>query len=312
MSGPPRILVSGISGPIGAALLPALRARGNKIVRLVRENVTGNDQISWDPEKTLAPQAVSGFDAVIHLAGETIVGCWTAAKKARIRESRVKGTHGVAEALAKASPRPRVLVCASAIGYYGNRGDEILREDSAPGNDFLALVCREWEDAAQPAREAGIRTVHTRFGLILSRDGGALPKMLLPFRMGVGGRVGDGRQWWSWIHVGDVVGAILQALDRENLNGPLNTVAPEPVTNAEFTKTLASLLRRPAVFPMPAFAARLAFGEMADGLLLASQRVEPSKLVSSRYSFQYSRLEPALENILRPRRGDSLSPGSSE
>jgi uncharacterized protein len=294
-----RILISGVSGPIGAALLPALRARGNRIVRLVRGNVTGDDQIGWEPSRTLAPEAISRFDAVIHLAGETIAGRWTAAKKERIRESRVQGTHGVVEALVKTSQPPRVFLCASAVGYYGSRGEEVLNEDSSPGTDFLSQVCQQWESATRRAAEAGIRTVNTRFGVILSKDGGALPKMLPAFRMGMGGRIGDGRQWWSWVHIADVIGALLHALDAENLRGPVNVVAPTPVTNAEFTKTLASVLHRPAVFPMPRFAARLAFGEMADGLLLASQRVQPGKLLASHYSFRYSRLEVALEGILR-------------
>jgi uncharacterized protein len=299
MSDGARVLVSGVSGPIGAALLPTLRARGCTIVRLVRGAVTGDDQLAWDPDKGVAPEKIDGFDAVIHLAGETIVGRWTAAKKARILGSRVHGTRGLAEALAKTSQRPRVFLCASAIGYYGNRGDEVLREDSPPGSDFLSMVCEQWEGATKASADGGIRTVNTRFGVILSRDGGALPKMLPAFRMGAGGRIGDGRQWWSWIHIADVVGALLHALDMESLNGPVNVVAPAPVTNAEFTKVLASVLHRPAVFPMPAFAARLAFGEMAEGLLLASQRVQPAKLLMSNYAFQYSQLEMALSDILR-------------
>ena len=293
-----RILVSGVSGPIGKALLPVLRTRG-KVVHLVRGNAAGDDQVSWDVTKRIGPESVSGFDAVIHLAGETIVGRWTAIKKARILESRVQGTTSLAQALANAPQRPRVFVCASAIGYYGNRGDEILREESTPGNDFLAHVCQQWEQATRAAKEAEIRTVNTRFGLILSRDGGALPKMLPAFRMGFGGRVGDGRQWWSWIHVADIVGGILHILENESLDGPVNLVASSSVRNAEFTKVLAGVLHRPAIFPMPAFAARLAFGEMAEGLLLASQRVEPAKLLASQYSFQYSQLDSALAHLLR-------------
>jgi uncharacterized protein len=295
------ILVSGVSGPIGAALLPALRARGSSIVRLVRGAVTGDDGVGWDPAKGVAAEKINGFDAVIHLAGETIVGRWTPAKKARILGSRVQGTQGLAEALAKTAQRPRVFLSASAIGYYGSRGDEVLREESTPGSDFLSVVCEQWEAATKAAADAGIRTVITRFGVILSRDGGALPKMLPAFRMGAGGRIGDGRQWWSWIHIADVVGAILHALETESVSGPVNVVAPAPVTNAEFTKVLASVLHRPAVFPMPAFAARLAFGEMAEALLLASQRVEPAKLLASKYSFQYAQLDMALSDILRSR-----------
>jgi len=226
-----RILVSGVSGPIGKALLPELRKRG-RIIRLVRGTVTGNDQISWNPAQALPAEQVEGFDVVIHLAGETIVGRWNAAKKARIRDTRVQGTKTLVEALTKTAHPPRAFICASAIGYYGDRGDEILREESAPENDFLAQVCREWETATQPATSAGIRIVNTRFGVILSRDGGALPKMLPPFRMGVGGRIGNGRQWMSWIHVADVVGAIEHALDNPSVTGPVNVVGPNPAMNA--------------------------------------------------------------------------------
>jgi hypothetical protein len=295
----PRILVTGVSGPVGAALLPSLRGHGYQVVRLVRGPASGSGQISWDPAQPLAPESVSGFEAVIHLAGETIVGRWTAAKKARIRDSRVQGTRHLAEALAHAPECPRVFVSASAVGYYGSRGDEVLREDSSSGQDFLSGVCREWEATAQPAAQAGIRTVQIRLGLILSPVGGALPKMMLPFRMGVGGNMGNGRQWWSWIDVEDVVGAMHHILTTEMLQGPVNVVGPHPVTNAEFTKTLARVLHRPAVFPMPAFAARLMFGQMADELLLASQRAEPAKLVSTGYQFQQTSLRRALEDILQ-------------
>jgi uncharacterized protein (TIGR01777 family) len=294
-----RILVSGASGPIGIALLPSLRDRGHQVVRLVRGPASGNDQISWAPARPLSPDSVSGFDAVIHLAGESIVGRWTAAKKQRIRDSRVQGTRNLAEALARTNVRPPVLITSSAIGYYGHRGDELLKEDSASGNDFLSDVCRQWEAAAQPAAQAGIRTVHMRTGLVLSGSGGALQKMLPPFRFGLGGNMGDGRQWWSWIDIQDWVGAVHHVLKNDLLQGPVNAVAPNPVTNAEFTKTLASVLSRPAIFPVPAFAARLAFGQMADELLLASQRVEPAKLINSGYLFQFSELRKALEAILK-------------
>jgi hypothetical protein len=235
---------------------------------------------------------------VVHLAGESIVGRWTEAKKRRIRDSRVLGTRNLAEALAKAASRPQVLVCASAVGYYGNRGDELLRESSSSGSDFLSGVCREWEGASQAAADAGIRIVHTRFGLVLSRDGGALQKMLLPFRLGLGGRVGSGRQWWSWVDLQDVVGAILHVI-KTNLHGPVNFVAPNPVNNIEFTKVLGRVLSRPTIFPVPAFAARLAFGQMADELLLASQRVEPVKLKESGYQFKFVELGKSLESILK-------------
>ena len=294
-----RILVTGASGPIGEALLPSLKARGYTITRLVRKQPSGEGQVFWNPAQPLSPQSVSGFDAVIHLAGETIVGRWTKTKKARIRDSRALGTRHLAEALAKAPQPPRVLISASAIGYYGDRGEDILHEDSSLGSGFLPEVCRDWEAASQPATAAGIRTVQTRFGLVLSPTGGALQKMLPPFRMGVGGKIGNGRQWWSWIDVKDLVGAIHHALKNDVLHGPVNVVAPKPVRNAEFSKILATVLSRPSIFPMPAFAARLAFGQMADELLLASQHVEPAKLVATGYPFHYPDLKPALEAILK-------------
>jgi uncharacterized protein len=293
------ILVSGSSGLIGTALVSALKSSGDEITCLVRGATSAKDQIQWDPTRPLVPESVSGFDAVVHLAGESIVGRWTEAKKRRIRESRVKGTLRLAEALAKAPQRPRVLISASAIGYYGDRGEETLREDSASGSGFLPAVCREWEDATEPATKAGIRTVQVRFGLVLSRFGGALQKMLPPFRLGIGGNMGNGRQWWSWIDIDDLVGAVQHVIKTETLRGPVNVVGPNPVTNAEFTKILASVLSRPAIFPMPAFAARLVFGQMGDELLLASQRVEPAKLLASGYVFQKPELRAALEGILK-------------
>jgi uncharacterized protein len=298
-SKPSRILVSGVSGPIGAALLPSLKARGYEITRMVRGSAGGEGQVSWKPDTPVAPESVSGFEAVIHLAGESIVGRWTDAKKKQILESRVHGTRHLAEALAKAKDRPRVLICASAIGYYGDRGDEVLREESPPGSGFLPEVCRQWEAASQPAMQAWIRTVHMRTGLVLSPKGGALQKMLLPFRLGLAGKIGNGLQWWSWIDVQDWVGALHHVLKTDLLQGPVNVVSPKPVTNAEFTTTLAAVLSRPAFLPMPAFAGRLAFGQMADELLLASQRVEPKKLVASGYPFQYSDLKRSLSAMLK-------------
>ena len=299
MNRPPgNILVSGASGPIGAALLPALIERGYQVVRLVRRASAGEGQIAWDPAQPLRPQSVSGFEAAVHLAGESVVGRWTEAKKRRILESRVQGTRHLAEALAEAPLRPRVLVSASATGYYGDRGDEVLTEASPPGKGFLAEVCRAWERAVEPAERAGIRAVQLRIGIVLSRDGGALQKMLAPFRLGAGGTMGNGRQWWSWIDVRDLVGAIDYALT-STLAGPVNLVSPQPVTNREFTRTLGAVLSRPAIFPMPAFAARLVFGQMADELLLASQRVEPAKLIAGGYSFQHTELEAALEHNVK-------------
>lgn len=294
---PAKILVTGSSGLIGTALIPALKASGDEVVCLVR-GAAGRGQIGWDPARTLAPESVSGFDTVVHLAGESIVGRWSDSKKRGILESRVQGTSNLAKALAVAALRPRVVISASAIGYYGDRGEETLREDSTSGEGFLPEVCREWEHAAEPAAKAGIRTVQMRFGLVLSRSGGALQKMLLPFRMGVGGNMGNGRQWWSWVDISDLVGAVLHVIKTDTVRGPVNVVAPAPVRNAEFTKTLASVLSRPAIFPMPAFAARLVFGQMGDELLLASQRVEPAKLMASGYVFQKADLRAALLVIL--------------
>ena len=294
-----RILLSGASGLLGSALLASLKTRGFQVIRLVRGHATAEDQISWDPLQLPPPETVSGFDAIIHLAGESVVGRWTDAKKANIRESRVVSTTNLAQALAGTSEKPHVLITASAIGYYGDRAEELLRESSLVGAGFLAKVCEEWEAAAQPATSAGIRCVQIRTGVVLSRDGGALKKMLPPFRMGVGGNVGSGRQWMSWIHIQDWIGAVHHILKTDLLQGPVNMVATKPVTNAEFTKTLGSVLSRPTIFPLPAFAARLAFGQMADEVLLSSQRVEPNKLVTSGYPFQYSDLRRALEALLR-------------
>ena len=294
-----RILVSGTSGPVGEALVPSLKGGGYSVTRLVRNQSSADGQVVWNPLQPLSPKSVSGFDALIHLAVETIVGRWTKAKKARIRDSRVSGTRHLAEALTKAPQPPRVLISASAIGYYGNRGEEILHEDSPPGAGFLADVCREWEAASQPANDAGIRTVQMRFGVVLSPRGGALSKMLPPFRMGLGGKIGNGRQWWSWIDVKDLIGAIRHALKSDLLQGPVNVTAAKPGRNAEFSKILATVLSRPSIFPLPAFAARLVLGEMADELLLASQHVEPAKLMTTGYSFQHADLKPALEAMLK-------------
>jgi hypothetical protein len=268
-------------------------------VRLVRGPAQGADQISWDPLKPISPGAVSGFDCVVHLAGESIVGRWTDNKKRRVRESRVLGTQHLATALAQTLERPRVFICASAVGYYGNRGDEILIEESPGGQGFLAGVSREWEAATRPAAEAGIRTVNLRIGLVLSPKGGALEKMLTPFRLGLGGKIGSGQQWWSWIHVDDIVGAVHYAMHAESLSGPVNLVSPHAVRNADFTQALASVLRRPALFPLPTFLARLAFGgEMADELLLSSAHVEPERLRASGYSFRFPELGAALDDLL--------------
>jgi uncharacterized protein len=294
---PETILVSGSSGLIGNALCRLLEANASQITRLVRTASTAG-HIAWDPAKPLPPESVSGFDAVIHLAGETIVGRWTQAKKNAIRTSRVLGTRNLAEALARAPQPPQVFISASAIGFYGHRGNELLREESPSGAGFLPEVCREWESATKPAADVGIRTAQMRFGVVLSIAGGALAKMLAPFRLGLGGKIGNGHQWWSWIDLADVVGAIAYVIQNPSIDGAVNIVSPNPVTNAEFTRTLASVLSRPAIFPMPAFVAKRALGEMANELLLASQRVEPAKLLASGYVFQHANLRQSLQAIL--------------
>jgi uncharacterized protein (TIGR01777 family) len=247
----------------------------------------------------LNAHTIEGFDAVVHLAGESIAASrWTDAQKTKIRDSRVQGTTLLSETIAKLATPPKVLVCASAIGYYGNRGDTILREDSTIGAGFLAAVCQEWESAAEPAKKKGVRVVHVRTGIVLSPRGGALAKMLLPFKLGVGGIMGNGRQYWSWIALDDVIGAFHHALKTESLYGAVNAVAPAAVTNQEFTKTLGKVLSRPTIFPLPAFAARLALGEMADDLLLSSARLEPARLLATGYKFHHPELEGALRDLL--------------
>ena len=296
------MLVSGSHGLVGRALVRSLIDDGHEVVRLVRHDRTlGAFEIEWHPNQgRVDAQQLEGFDAVFHLAGESIAsGRRTDEKKRAIRDSRVKGTALLSETLAQLSQPPSVFVCASAIGYYGNRGDEVLTETSGPGNDFLASVCVEWEEATRPAAEKGIRTVNTRFGIILDGNGGALAKMLTPFRMGIGGRVGDGKQWMSWITLEDVVAGLKFMLLDTAARGPVNFVAPKPVTNAEFTRTLGRVLARPTFFPVPAFGVRLAFGEMADALLLSSQRVEPVVLEEKGFPFYWPTLEPALWHLLR-------------
>ena len=291
--------MSGASGLLGAALSQTLEAKGYQVTRLVRHPTTGRPtEILWQPGKPLDPERVSGFDAVIHLAGESVVGRWTVAKKQRIRDSRVLGTRTLAEAVSRAAQQPTVFLAASAIGYYGNRGDEVVDETSASGTGFLAKICVEWEAAAEPVQQAGIRLVHTRIGVVLSKNGGALDKMVLPFRLGLGGRLGSGQQWMSWIHVEDLVGAMLHILHNESISGPIDLVSPNPVTNAEFTSALGKVLARPTIFPEPEFALRLAMGEMAEEVLLGSQRVMPRQLSISGYGFKFCNLEGALRNLI--------------
>ena len=295
-----KILISGATGMIGKALEKELRKQEHDIVRLVRDkSTTGCCDFYWDPYgESLDPVALHEVEAVIHLSGESVAGRWTESKKQRIRDSRVKTTSFLSKFISHHDEPPKTLICASAIGYYGSRGDEILTEKSKFGAGFLADTVRQWEAATTPASVKGIRVVNTRFGLVLSPKGGALAKLLPVFKLGGGGVVGSGEQYWSWVTVDDVVGAIIHALGKDNLEGPINVVAPNTVTNRQFTKILSHVLVRPAVIPLPAFAARLAFGEMADQLLLSSQRVEPRRLKESGYEFWHPDLEAALRSLL--------------
>ncbi len=294
-----KVLISGASGLVGGALSRSLAAGGHRVCRLVRRRPVDSDSAFWDPAAgELDAGALDGADAVVHLAGENVAGGrWTTARKRRILDSRVAGTGLIARAVAVADPPP-VLLSASAIGFYGDRGEEPVDESSAAGDGFLAGVCRRWEEASAPAAEAGARVVSLRIGLVLSASGGALKKMLTPFRLGLGGVVGDGRQVMSWIHLDDLVGAVEHALVTPDLSGPVNAVAPSPVTNRELTRTLGRVLARPVLVPMPAPVVRLVFGEMGTELLLASTRVVPTCLAESGYAFRFPDLESALRHEL--------------
>ena len=292
-----RALISGASGLIGSALVPSLESHGYEVTRLVRRESKANE-IRWDPAHPIPPDLVSGYDAVIHLSGESITGRWTAAKKARIRNSRVISTKNLSEALAKSDSPPKTFLCASATGYYGSRGDEVLTEESSPGTGFLPDVCQEWESATAAAANARICTVSLRTGLVQSKNGVPLKEMLLPFRLGLGGKIGNGRQWWSWIHIEDWIAAAHHVLENESVRGPVNMVSPNPETNAEFTSTLAKALKRPAIFSVPVFAARLALGKLADEALLASARVQPKALLDGRFGFKFPQFGSALEYLL--------------
>ena len=295
-----KVLVTGATGLVGSALVPVLTANGHEVFRLTRSEAKLANDIHWNPTSRDLPKArLEGLDAVVHLAGENIAASrWTNKVKERLRFSRVDTTKFLCDARAELQHPPKILVCASAFGYYGQRGAEILTESTSPGTGFLADLCRDWEAACEPARKMGMRVVNLRIGVILSPKGGALAKMLTPFRMGVGGVIGSGRQYWSWISIDDVVEAIHTSLTNSHLSGPVNATAPTPVTNADFTKTLGTVLGRPTIFPMPAFAARLALGEMADDLLLGSARVMPNRLSEANFQFQHPKLEGALRFLL--------------
>jgi uncharacterized protein (TIGR01777 family) len=302
--GPLRIAISGAGGLVGAALAARLTGEGHRVLRLVRrEAVEGTDAVAWDPVAGRIDRAgLEGTDAVVHLAGENVAAArWSAAQKERIRSSRVDGTRLLAGALAGLRRPPRVLVNASAIGYYGDRGDEPLDEDSAPGTGFLAETCAAWEAATEAARRGGMRVVRLRIGVVLSARGGALARMLLPFRLGLGGRVGNGRQYMSWITLEDLVRTVSHALGDERLEGPVNAVAPRPARNAEFARALGRVVRRPVWLPLPGWLVRLLLGEMGEALLLAGARVLPVRLERSGFAFRHGDAAAALQSILGER-----------
>jgi uncharacterized protein (TIGR01777 family) len=292
-----KIAVSGASGLLGSALVPALRDRGHEVVRLVRREAQSADEVSWDPATgSLDPDAIAGVHALVNLSGATIGRRWTSSRKREIRESRVLTTSLLARTAAALDAKP-ALVSAGGVAIYGDRGDEILTEESAPGSGFLAEVAKEWEAAAEPAREAGARVVSFRQGIVLTRRGGALEKMLTPFKLGLGGRVGSGRQWWSWISLDDAIGAHLFALEHE-LSGPYNLVSPNPATAAQLTKALGRALGRPTVFPLPGIAVKTLFGEMGEATLLEGQRALPARLLEAGFEFTYPDLDEAMKRAL--------------
>jgi hypothetical protein len=298
-----RILISGSSGLIGTAVAAVLARDGHTVQRLVRPGSKSQPRtgdVRWDTASgEIDAGAAEGADAVVNLAGASIgEGRWTAARKELLRASRIDSTRHLVGVLGRLQKPPRVFVSASAVGYFGDRGDEELTEESGAGGDFLATVCKDWEAEAAAAANFGARTVCTRFGIVLARDGGALPRMVLPFKFGAGGRLGSGKQWMSWIALGEVASIVKFVLANQSLSGAVNAVAPQPVRNSEFTNILASVLHRPAIFPAPAFALKLALGEMAEGLLLSGQRVLPARLLAAGYQFQTTDLRAALREAL--------------
>jgi hypothetical protein len=296
-----RVLISGASGLIGRALVPALISAGHKPIALVRRTPRENE-VQWNPSERLDPAKLVGSDAIVHLAGKNVAGLWTKKFKQEVLQSRVQGTRTLANAAAESyrrSGQPHTFISASGINFFGNRGDELLTEDSPPGAGFLGRAAQQWEGATAPASEAGVRVVNLRIGVVLARDGGALKPMLLPFRLGLGGRIGSGNQFWSWIAFDDVIGAALFALQNQSLSGPVNTVGPNPARAKEFVRALGHQLHRPTIFPLPAWIVRTVLGEMGEEFLLTSIRAEPAKLRSAGYCFAHPELDDALHATLR-------------
>lgn len=295
-----KILITGATGLIGSRLQASLSAAGHELLLASRKSPKSESYVQWDIKEGFAePEKLEGIDAVIHLAGENLNGRWTDEKKKKIRESRVLGTRNIVDAISRLKERPRVLVSASAIGFYGDRGDEIMTETSPPGKGFLPEICREWEAEARRAEDAGIRTVLLRAGIVLSKDGGALGAMLMPFKFGLGGVVGSGKQWMSWISLEDHAAIVRYVLENETIRGAVNSVSPNPVTNEQFTKTIGEVLYRPTFIPVPEFAVHLAFGEMGDTLLLDSIRAVPKRLDDAGFEFKFPDLKKALENAVK-------------
>jgi uncharacterized protein (TIGR01777 family) len=298
-----KILITGASGLVGGKIIPVLKAKGHEIYKLSRSKPKNADEVQWDAYKGFTDEEfakLENFDAVVHLAGDNVAGgSWTDEKKKSIKDSRVKGTRTLVDALKKVENPPKIFVSASAIGFYGNRGDEVLTEESAKGEGFFPEVCSEWENEGDKAKDFGARVVHPRIGVVLAKDGGALEKMLTPFKFGVGGTVGSGDQYMSWIAIDDLIRIIVFALENENLSGTVNATAPNPVTNEKFTYTLGKVLHRPTIIPVPAFGIKLLFGEMGETLLLEGCRVVPEKLEKAGFEFEFADLENALKHVLK-------------
>jgi uncharacterized protein (TIGR01777 family) len=296
-----KILITGATGLIGTALQKSLREKGHELLLASRKEPKDSSYIQWDPQNGFAaPERLEGIDAVVHLAGENLSGLrWTDEKKKAIRDSRVIGTRNIVDTISDLKERPRLLVAASAIGFYGDRGDEELTETSKTGKSFLAEVCREWEAEARRAEDSGVRTVLLRTGIVLSKEGGALGTMLMPFKLGLGGVVGDGKQWMSWVSLADHIEVINFALENENIRGAVNSVSPNPVANKEFTSVMGEVLYRPTFIPVPEFAVHLMFGEMGEALLLDSTRVTPKRLIDAGFKFKFPELKKAIENAVK-------------